>query len=80
MDVLQSSFEKNRDMYLLSPTKPFTLGVLERMDATHGTGVTKPTRDILLIIGFFAASVGGKVSEEKVAEIGRAKIVFEAVG
>jgi hypothetical protein len=80
LDVLQSSFEKNRDMYLQSPTKPFTLGVLERMDATHGTGVTKPTRDIFLIIGFFAASVGGKVSEEKAAEIGRAKTIFETVG
>jgi hypothetical protein len=44
----------------------------------HGTGITKPTRDIFLIIAFFAAASDGKVSEAKAAEIGQMRAIFEA--
>ena len=79
-DVLQGILEKNRDTYLGKPKKPFTLEVTERLDAAHGTRITKATRDILLIIGYFAASVDGKVSDEKVDEIGRMRAAFESTG
>jgi len=76
--VLQEILEKSRDTYLGIPKKPYTLEVVERCDAAHNTAATKPTRDLLLLIGFFAASVDGKVSEVKAAEIGRLKAIFEA--
>jgi hypothetical protein len=39
------------------------------MDATHNTGITKPTRDFFPIIAVFAASADGKVSDQKQTEI-----------
>ena len=78
LDVLQNILEKSRDTYTGSPKKPFTLEVVERLDAAHGTGITKPTRDLFLIIAVFAASVGGKVSDEKQTEIAQLKATLEA--
>lgn len=84
LDVLQNSFDENRDFYLGHPTKPFTLVALEFTDAVHGTGATKAARGVLvtlfIIIGSFAASVDGKVSEAKSAEIARMKALFESAG
>ena len=65
LDVLQNILEKSGDTYTGSPKKPFSLEAVERMDVAHGTGITKPTRDLLLIIAVFAASADGKVSDEK---------------
>jgi len=66
----------NRDTYLGNLKKPRILEIVERMDADHGTGITKPTRDVLLMTAFFAASVDGKGSQEKAAEIARMGVVF----
>ncbi len=78
LSFFQQIIEKNRETYLGVLKKPYTLEVAERLDVAHGTGITKPTRDIFLIIAFFAASADGKVSEAKAAEIGRMKAIFEA--
>jgi len=80
LDVLQNILEKSRDTYTGSPKKPFTLEVVERMDAAHGTGITKPTRDLFLIIAVFAASVDGKVPDQKQTEIAQLKATLEAHG
>jgi hypothetical protein len=72
--------ETNQETYVGTPKKLYTLRLIETFDAEHSTAVTKSVREALLIIGCFAASVDGKVSEEKAAEIARLKAVFEAVG
>jgi hypothetical protein len=72
--------EANRETYFGAPKKPYTLGFIETFDAEHGTAFAKPTCDAFLIIGCFAASVDGKVSVEKAAEIARLKSAFEGVG
>ncbi len=80
LEFLQRILEKDRDAYTGAPTKPCTLVLTERLDAANGTGVTKPTRDLLLITAAFAASAGGRVSEVKAAEIVRLTAIFEANG
>ncbi|MGB7759788.1 MAG: hypothetical protein WBL61_08170, partial [Bryobacteraceae bacterium] len=77
-DFLQKLIVKDRDTYFGTLKSPRVLDIVQRMDAIHGTGITKPTRDILLITAFFAASVNGKVSQEKATEIGRMQEVFQA--
>jgi hypothetical protein len=78
LSFFQLIIEKNRETYLGVLKKPYTLEVAERLDLVHGTGITKPTRDIFLIIAFFAAASDGKVSEAKAAEIGQMRAIFEA--
>jgi hypothetical protein len=80
LEFLQRILEKDRDAYTGTPTKPCTLVLTERLDAANGTGATKPTRDVLLITAAFAASVGGRLSEVKAAEIVRLTAIFEANG
>jgi hypothetical protein len=75
--VVTKILEGGRDTYLGALKKPHTLDVLERLDSAHGTGATKPTRDILLILAVFAASVDGKLSSKKEAEIIELTTVFE---
>ena len=80
LEFLQGLADEDQEKYLGVPKKPFTLEVTERLDATCATGITKPTSDIFLIIAYFAASVDGKVAENKAAEIGRMKEIFENQG
>jgi len=77
-EFLNEEMQKSRLDYVKELKKPITLQIMERFDAARGTNITKSTRDIFMILAFFAAAVDGKVSEQKVAEISRMNAVFEA--
>ena len=78
-DALARILEGGRDTYLGVLKKPVTLEVLERFDSAHGTGATKPTREIFLILAAFAASTDGKLSREKETEIMQLTAAFETM-
>jgi len=80
LDFLHRMMENDRDACLGVPKQPYTLGFIERFDAEHGTAFARATRDLLLTIAILAASVDGKVSEEKEAEIVQLKSILEAAG
>ena len=80
VDFLHRMMEDDGNAHLGDLKKPNTLGLVESFDAEHGTAFAKATRDLLLTIAAFAASVDGKVLAEKEAEIVRLKSTFGAAG
>lgn len=78
LSTLHQILGQNADAYTGVLKKAFTLGFIERFDASHGTNFTMPTCDLLLAIAVFAAAVNGKVSDEKQAEVIQLKAILEA--
>jgi hypothetical protein len=78
LNLLRGIVEKDEGTYSGVLKKPFTLGLIETFDASHGTIFAKSFRDLLLAIAVFASAPEGTLSDEKEAEINRLKTVLEA--
>jgi hypothetical protein len=65
--MLQQIVQKNPDIYLGGPVRPYTLAFIESFDASHGTNFKKPTCDFLMAVAIFASAVDGKISDDRTA-------------
>ena len=78
--MLQQIVQKNPDIYLGGPVRPYTLAFIESFDASHGTNFKKPTCDFLMAVAVFAAALDGKISDDKTTAITQLKAVLEPHG
>jgi hypothetical protein len=78
--VLRGIAEQDKATYYGVAKKPFTLGLIENFDASHGTNFAKSFRDLLLAIALFAAAKNGTLSDDKKSEISRHKALIESAG
>ncbi|MGA2652971.1 MAG: DUF4236 domain-containing protein [Terracidiphilus sp.] len=77
INMLQQIGQKNPDIYLGDPVRPYTLAFIESFDASHGTNFKKPTCDFLVAIAIFASAVDGRISDDRTAAIAQLKATIE---
>jgi hypothetical protein len=80
INMLQQIVQKNPDIYLGGPVRPYTLAFIENFDASHGTNFKKPTCDFLVAVAIFASAVDGRISDDRTAAIAQLKAALEQHG
>ena len=77
INMLQQIVQKNPDIYLEGPVRPYTLAFIEKFDGAHGTNFKKTTCDFLMAVAIFASAVDGRVSDDRTAAIAQLKATLE---